>query len=523
MWSLSRRSVLGAIALGLAGVAAGVPAARLLTGTNRVSSLAGHRLNARPESTATRSAGPGPVGLENRITVENALPGSPGWRVDATGVRAVDDLGRQIQGYPSATSVPLGGSIDFQVSVATAQRIRVEIFRTGFYQGAGARLLIASPPLPGQPQPEPVLDPDTGMITCDWPPVWTLAVPSDWTPGVHLAVFTTESGWRATTPFVVRDERPGPRLCVVMPFSTYQAYNQWPLNGWLGKSLYYGYDGADRAVYANRAVKVSFDRPYAGHGQPKRFERDLVVVRWLERQGYDLTYASSHDLHAGRLDPGRYAGLVFPGHDEYWSRPMRDAVERGVEQGTGMAFLTANNLYWRVRFEPGHGGGDRVMVCYKSDPDPHGGADDATKRWRDLGQGAHQAEQRLLGVQYNGVVAGSYPLIVRAAGHWVWAGCGLAEGDRLPGIVGGEADGLDERGPRPAGSTQTLLSASPYVRTNGTPATQNTSVYETRDGTVVFTAGSLDWSLGLVPGGYAADPRVAQATTNVLNRIVRPR
>ena len=33
---------------------------------------------------------------------------------------------------------------------------------------------------------------------------------------------------------------------------------------------------------------------------------------------------------AGRVDPTRYRGLIFPGHDEYWSAPMRTAVGEGA-------------------------------------------------------------------------------------------------------------------------------------------------------------------------------------------------
>src|SRR6266480_1530176 len=63
-----------------------------------------------------------------------------------------------------------------------------------------------------------------------------------------------------------------------------------------GYSLY-KYD-SHPAKIAGRAVMISFDRPYIqdyGSGYVLSFE--VNAIRWLERQGYDLSYMSSVDLH----------------------------------------------------------------------------------------------------------------------------------------------------------------------------------------------------------------------------------
>ena len=152
-----------------------------------------------------------------------------------------DDLTGRIAGYAAHPSVQLGESLDFHVSTAPAIAFKVEIYRLGDYGGLGARWMAESPTLAGVRQAGPVTDPDTGMISCAWTPSWTLQVPQTWTSGAYLATFTTEDGQRSLTPFAVRDDARKSDFLVVLPFSTYQAYNQWPLNGKVGKSLYYGY------------------------------------------------------------------------------------------------------------------------------------------------------------------------------------------------------------------------------------------------------------------------------------------
>jgi len=488
------------------------------------------------------ASSPGPAlaeaGPDNPVRAENRLAGDRDWKIGAGATVAADDLGRQIKGYASAAGVERGQSIDFHVSTHPARPFTVTVYRMGYYGGLGARRLAHSPTLPGVAQPEPATAQATGMISCAWSANWTLKVPRHWTSGAYLAAFTTVDGHRSYAPFVVRDDARAADFLVVLPFTTYQAYNQWPLDGRVGKSLYYGYGhdanasaGGDAEAgrtdvhgapiaYGTRARKVSFERPYSGVGLPQRADLDYEFAQWAERSGYDLGYATSVDLHAGRVDTSRYAALVFSGHDEYWSKPMRDTVAAAVAGGTHVAFMAANNVYWHTRFEPGAGAGHPVMACWKSDPDPDADASGPTGLWRTLGPHGAQAEQALIGVQYNGIPTADVPLVVSGADHWFWAGTGVREGEAIPGIVGGEADGLDGAAPKPDSVQHTLLSASRYTATTHgyQPRTQHTSLYETARGALVFDAATFNWSLGLNRPGYA-DPRIQRATANLFNRL----
>jgi hypothetical protein len=506
-------------------------------GAGALAAGAAATVRAAADSPASDYAAPGP---DNPTRAENRLPGSGDWRIGAGDTVAADDLGRQICGYASATSVNLGESIDFHVSTAPARAFTVDVYRLGWYAGAGARRTGGAPRLAGVTQPEPVTDRTTGMISCAWAPSWTLSVPPDWTAGSYLAAFTTQDGHRSVVPFVVRDDARRADFLVVLPFTTYQAYNQWPLDGKVGKSLYYGYGAegaaADAGVeggsvrtdvhgapisYGTRARTVGFARPYSNVGLPQRADLDYEFVQWAERSGYDLSYATGVDLHEGRVDPAKYAALVFSGHDEYWSQQMRQTVQSAVDDGTHLAYIAANNVYWHVRFEPDpQGRDDAVMVCWKSDPDPAPDASGPTCLWREVAADGAKSEQSLLGVQYNGIPKQEVPLTVAAADHWFWAGTGVREGETIPGIVGGEADGFYAGSPKPDSTAHTLLSASHYMALGGSdwPRIQHTSLYETPRGAMVFAAATFNWSFGLNRAGYQ-DPRIERATANLFSRL----
>ncbi|MEV0454694.1 N,N-dimethylformamidase beta subunit family domain-containing protein [Catellatospora methionotrophica] len=519
MPSVSRRVAIGGLAAGAAGILAACESAT-------PSPPAGARVPQQRSGAATpAAASPTPARLPrapktaNPVPAENRRPPGKRWLVADPAVRSADDIALQIGAYASATSVDLGESIDFHVHVGGGEPYRIDFFRLGHYGGAGARHMGSTPTLNGRPQPQAARVVSTNLVSCDWPVAWTLKVPADWVSGVYVAAFTTASNHRGHAVFVVRDDRRRGGLCVVLPFSTYQAYNAWPRDGRLGRNLYQGYRLDGVLGTEERARKVSFNRPYSGSGLPYLFDIDYDLIQWAERLGYDVTYATSVDLHAGRLDPLRYAGLVFPGHDEYWSPRMRSAAEAAVAGGVGLAFLAANNVYWNIGYEGVGSRPDQIITCYKSAQEDPGAANRrSTVTWRALSP--HDAEQRLLGVQYNGVVATAAPLIVRQADHWMWQGTGVFDGTAIRNLVDGEADGRDAAYPF-ADGVQTLLSASEYLTAKGKPAVQNTSVYEARSGAVVFCAGTFNWPLALNRRGFR-DSRVQRATTNLMNRMLSP-
>ena len=474
-----------------------------------------------------KAAAPGanPIGVKkaaapgvNPIVIENSRPGSGGWSIPAPGYRVATDAGGQIKGYASDASVNLGGRLDFMVSVTPAQPYRIAIYRLGWYRGAGGRLMLLTPYLSGIPQAACPMDASTGLTRCTWRVSYRLNVPRTWVSGVYVAVLSSLRRFQNYVPFTVRDDAGRQPLLVVQPVATYQAYNDYPRGR--GKSLYDFNSAGLRTISGGfRAVKVSFDRPYAADGSGDLFIYDYPLVRWLEANGYWASYATDLDVHARGIPARRYRAVVIAGHSEYWSRSMRNAAEAARNAGVSLAFLGANDAYWQTRFEPPGGRADRTMVCYRSAAlDPVRDRTQATVKWRDAP--VARPEQLLLGVEYSDMVAGASPFVVVNARSWVYMGTGLREGQRIPRLIAGEADRRYAGVPLPRAVSRMLLGSSPF-RPRGWAGTgvSQASLYVAPGGAMVFAAGTLNWDLAL--GRYGSiDPRVQRITHNILNRFL---
>lgn len=431
---------------------------------------------------------------------------------DASGPATADDVRCQIKGFAAQDGgTAPGESLDFRITVDPPQPFSVDIYRIGHYGGEGAAKITTSPRLSGIVQPPPLVADRTASCH-HWWLSWRLQIPDYWSTGAHVAVLTTADGrFRSHIPFTVRDRDPAD-LLLLLPDVTWQAYNLFPEDGRSGASLYHAWDEKGRLLGEEDAAStVSFDRPYAGAGLPLHVGHAYDVIRWAERMGYDLAYADTRDLHAGRIDPTRYRGLIFPGHDEYWSVPMRRAVERAREAGTSLVFLSANTMFWQVELGalPG-GAADRLLTCRKR----KGPGKPAL--WRERGE----PEQHVLGVQYAGRVPRPHPLVVRNADHWLWEATGAAEGDELPGLVAGEVDRYFPRTHLPTCTDRVLLAHSPYRDERGAARHQETSLYRAPSGALVFAAGTFAWSPALDRPGHV-DPRIQRATANLLDRVCK--
>ncbi len=449
-------------------------------------------------SFATLALSPGTAVAANPIQIENAKAGDSHWTAATQ-----DPSGSAIEGYASATSVRPGEMIGFHVSTTPAARYRIEIDRLGWYGGSGGRrvsCLVSSSLDPscsrdeaGAEQPAPgAPDPVTGELEVGWPVTDTLAVPASWTSGYYLAVFRLTSGPSAGqtgyTPFIVQAPAgEHSAILVQVPSNTWQAYNTWG-----GEDLY----------TQPRAVKVSFDRPYAlegptavpaGHGGGL-FNWEYPLIRFLERGGWDLSYATDDDVDRDPSILLNHALDMTAGHDEYWTKQMRDGWEAARAAGVNLAFMGANTGYWQVRYEDG----DRTMVGYKTSPDPDPDPTTQTVQFRQLNPPRPECE--LEGVQFAGAVLYGqyfdYAVAPTGATDPWFSGTGLTAGAPLTGLVGGETDAVDPgcHVPPPV----TLLGYSgPPVAAGTPPVTADSVRYTACSGAEVFSAGSLQFSWGL--------------------------
>lgn len=332
----------------------------------------------------------------NPIVLENAKAGSSEWRIGTAAT--------EIEGYASLASAAAGESIAFYVNTA-APTFDVDVFRMGWYAGVGGRLVLALKSIPGRVQTAPLID-VRGMVECQLEVSFELAISDDWCTGIYLAKLTTggvPQPLESYVTFVVRDDQTKAAFLFGASVSTYQAYNIWG-----GLSLYANL--ADVLDYSLRARAVSFDRPYeqdCGAGYFLKWEYSML--RWLERMGYDLTYATSLDLHRNASLLDRCSVYLSVGHDEYWSKEMRDQVEASRDTGLSLGFFGANAVYWQVRFEDASAAGSsRRMICYKDDAPasaPLAAVDPVrvTTRWQD--PPVSRPEQALVRAAISGVLS----------------------------------------------------------------------------------------------------------------------
>ncbi len=447
--------------------------------------------------------------------IENSKPGDPSWQLTYAAANG------EIEGYASAVSINRGELITFFVSTGSPS-YTVEIFRMGWYNSAGARKMAPTVTLAGAKQSIPQPDPQTGLIECRWSASFVLHVPfnakdpTDWMSGIYLVKLTELSHqMQSYIVFVVRDDSRASGLLFQQSVTTYEAYNDWG-----GKSLY----------THPRAYKVSFNRPYKtgfGAGDFIAYAWDIDMVRFLEREGYDLSYTTNLDTHLRGNLVLRHKAFLSGGHDEYWSWQMRDNVENARNHGVSLGFFGSNASYWQIRFEPSGATGalNRTIVCYKSatlDPITNDGNPSdkhlATTQFRD--HPVNRPENAMIGVMFISSHAIG-DLVVANASHWVLEGTGLSDGDHLEGLLGNEADGIQKGSP--AGLE--LLAHSPYLF-EGRTLFADTTVYQTQSGATVFAAASNRWSWGL--DTFAPDHKVytnaalQQVTRNILARFLNP-
>ncbi|HYP98544.1 MAG TPA: N,N-dimethylformamidase beta subunit family domain-containing protein [Polyangiaceae bacterium] len=442
--------------------------------------------------------------IETPIRIENRLPGTRDFSLQ----RPAYD--RQVEGYASTTSASVGEMIAVAVNVSRSREVRWDLYRIGYYQGLGGRLVSSGDPVRVAPQPEPSISSVTGLIECAWATAFELTVDATWQSGYYLLKLTTDDGFESHVPFVIRESGRKAPLLMQANVTRWQAYNTWG-----GVSLYVNQLPAPKPFSGDRGYQVSFDRPYTVDLD----EGALVehsMVRWLEQQGYDVAYVTNVDIDSSpEVLEGRQLYMTA-GHDEYWSLAERNALEAARDLGLSMAFFTGNTAFRRIRLEPsGAGIPRRTMTCYKSASlDPRHDAEDCTA---DFQRAPHaRPENGMLGLLWSGWGhLQGFPFIVSAPDHWIYEGTGVKAGESLGNIVGYEWDAVSDNGSSPSGLE--VVSSSPALHEFGYVSPHNATVFYPTPSSFVFSAGTIGWAKGLSDEGVLSVP-VQQVTENILCR-----
>ncbi len=487
-------------------------------------------------------AGAGAAGCgapPNEIVAENCKAGAPAseWDVSGSGDPA-------IQGFATDISVNQGQAVHFKIDSVTTL-YHLDIYRMGWYGGAGARKVATVRPLTGSSgQPLCLSAPATGLVDCgNWAVSASWTVPATAVSGIYFAKLVREDagGGSSHVVFVVRDDDGRSELLFQTSDTTWQAYNRFGNN-----SLYFGGPGTN----PDRAYKVSYNRPFTTRGDAAEdwvFNAEYPMVRWLERNGYDLSYTTGVDSQRRGAELLEHESFLSVGHDEYWSGGQRANVEAARAAGVNLGFFSGNEVFWKTRWEPsidGSNSPNRTLVSYK---ETHAGAriDPSgvwTGTWRDPRfsppADGGRPENALTGTIFTVNCCAVDLQVPSADGRMrLWRNTSVAG---LPSgatatlgqeTVGYEWDEDLDNGARPPGVVRMSSTTATGQRLvdygsiyDSATATHRLTLYRQPNGdrpdSIVFGGGTVQWSWGLDAqhdrGSAPADARMQQATVNLL-------
>jgi hypothetical protein len=286
----------------------------------------------------------------------------------------------------------------------------------------------------------------------------TLDVPAS---GLYAARLDGPSGRLGFAPIVVRPATPTRRIAVVLPTTTWQAYNFYDKNG----------DGFGDTWYSLWSQKqIDLSRPHLRRGVPERFRSyEVQFLHWLASRGHTVDMYADEDIEGfGTAESLRlaYDLVVFPGHTEYVTGRLYDVIEGYRDLGGRLIFLSANNFFRQVVRK-----GSKARLVGE---------------WRDRGR----PEAALLGAQYLANDGGErqQPFVVQGANEapWAFVGTGLTNGSSF-GRYGIEIDATTPESP----PGTMILARIPDLFGPGRSAEM--TYYETPSGARVFSAGVLNF------------------------------
>lgn len=364
-------------------------------------------------------------------------------------------------GFTRKSSVNIGETMQFSVD---GQSTTIDIYRVGYYGGSNLRLIASIANIPAnQPQAE-VIPNSNGATTCtNWSVTASWSVPEDATSGFHLALVRSVAPNAPNAfwiPFVIRDDAAVADMVYVTSWTTWAlAYNHYGTKSNIhGKNLYGSGTGVGNIML--RSLCVSSHRPIITRStvsQTYWYACEMPMISFLERNGIKVKYATSDDLDKQGVDllDGKCNVYMSNGHDEYWSREMREAIESWRDDLGGLSiFMSGNEVFWKTRFE--RVGDDVRMWCYKDTmPGPDTVSRSAgqpfdpvewTGTWMDTRWPGHSDGALLTGTKFgmNGVY--DYDAVIPQnpyGGLKVWGGSSLVDQPiTLTRVLGFEADHL---------------------------------------------------------------------------------
>lgn len=341
----------------------------------------------------------------------------------------------------------------------------------------------------------------------DWKTTYSFVIPDHWENGMYGAKLETRSGDTSYITFVVKGQEQDLRgdIAVLASTNTWNAYNSWG-----GYSLYENTLTPSESMRNSSGI-LSMMRPNpaadptlsSGH----LAGAEIHILSWLERENYPYKLFADQDLHENPEILNPFKILIISTHNEYWTESMYNSLQKFLDRGGSLLYLSGNGIYWKAVLN------NNQMEVRKN----------FQNHLFDGTQGGYwtkqlnRPESALLGVRFQNTeftVPGPYKVL--AAGHWVFQGTGLQDGDLIGetgltkargssgGASGWETDQMDKYSPK-----NTVLLAQ-GINTVGKGA--DMVYYDHSGGGGVFAVGSITFG-----GSLAVDEDLSRIVKNVLN------
>ncbi|WP_028489382.1 N,N-dimethylformamidase beta subunit family domain-containing protein [Thiothrix lacustris] len=449
------------------------------------------------------------------------------------------DIFTEICGYLEIDSVQTGGQLKVHVA-STTSNFDVHIRRAG-----NSNPNLQSTSFSGAGNYTPSGSDYDGL---NWGSAYTINIPANWTSGIYEISFNNGKG--SYSEFVaIKSAQPGNYSKVLVLDSSTTAFAYSPIGG---KSMY-GFNSNN----GKASHQLSTERP-TGRGQ---WAEHSEFVTWLDKQGIAYEAASMMDLHRDPSLLNNYNLVMLAGHNEYWSKEMRDNWDNYLAAGGNGAIFSGNTMWWQVRFSADN----KHMICYKNaNDDPLYGQDNSrvTTNW--FKSPVNRPENLSIGTSFqhggyaNYTTSGQQYYVKNGSGddgsyggfkvtdatHWAFTGTNLANGNifgrgddvNSRSVVGYEVDGalfsMSNNKPVVTGEDGTpsnfqILATTPAYAVNSpslVPGVVHNNyagqgwgtmgIFQpTVNGGVVFTAPTIDWAEGL------NDPQVGLITKNVIEKL----
>ena len=442
--------------------------------------------------------------MSRTIAEENSMLGAYNWKIPRG-----NESETILQGYVKPQYTKPGSTISFHASSELDNcQFFLRIYRLGWYKGAGARQVHRSKTITvgnhgiwskeaGWQGKENCGDAVNGM---NWPRVYQLYIPEDWTSGSYIVKFETMDGRSYIHPFWISTvKESSAKIAVLGAVITSQSKNWWG-----GISATNVTDGdafvSSRLYYPVGSEILSFERPYFNSRGGDALRWEYPLVRWIEKNNIEVAYHTDLELEINTNLLLNYKYVITTGPMRYWTENTEIAFKEFIQSGGNLVHLGSEAGQHIVKLRNHNGYEDGQIILQPVEGTPNVG-------------------ERLKNKLYSATVSGS-----RSRSPWA----GLTFNSNLDKIFeDSNYNGINIEGI--AGLSWDKSIKSPEVQIvaknkikhrKWTYRVANAHFKKFKSGGTLFNAGVSSWSWGLEKFGNHGNVEVCKHLQEITLRLI---